>query len=425
MTRARQHASQILGLSLRAATAALALASVLPLMVVVTQPAEAQTYKNIHDFTGGQDGAFPYAGLTMDKAGNLYGTANKGGIGYGTVYKLTHKGSGWTLTPLYSFLSSGNGDGIYPEARVTFGPNGTLYGTTVGGGTYLEGTVFNLKPPARACTTALCPWTETVLYSFQQGTDGHNPWFGDLIFDKAGNIYGTTVYGGEFGYGTVYELMLSGGTWTESVLYNFSGGSDGGNPYAGLTFDTAGNLYGTTEAGGSSNLGTVFQLSPSGSGWAERVLYNFQGGTDGGNPYTGLIFDDLSGNLYGDTYAGGTVFELTLSGGIWTLKTLYIFSAGGGGPEGGTLAMDGAGNLYGTTQGLGAHNAGNVWELTPSGGGWTYKDLYDFEDGSDGGYPYGTLVFDAGGDLYGTTSTGGDLSCNNGNGCGVVWEITP
>ena len=392
----------------------------------------------IHNFTGGQDGGNPYTGLTMDKAGNLYGTTYYGGHDFGTVFRLKRSGSNWTLNPLYSFFGQTYGDGGLPDARVIVGPDGSLYGTTeVGGGTDCFGgvgcgTVFNLRPKPTACLTGpnSCPWTETVLYRFSGGPDGGSP-DGDLLFDQAGNIYGTTQYGGANDNGVVYELTPSGGSWTESVLYSFRGGSDGGVPYAGVIFDQAGNLYGTTRAGGdlgcsfigNYGCGTVFQLTPSGSGWAENVLYNFTGGNDGGLPNAGLI-SDKSGNLYGATITfgaggGGTVFELTPSNGSWTLKTLHSFTGAplvANGPHG-TLVMDGAGNLYGTTV-SGPVYYGTVFELSPSNGGWTYKDLYDFTGGSDGEFPYCNVVIDAKGNLYGTTYGGGS------QGVGVVWEIT-
>jgi len=401
----------------------------------------APTFKVLHNFTGGQDGGNPIAGMTI-RGGNLYGTASDGGTGYGTVYQLKHTGSKWIFNLLYSF-TSGN-DGANPAARVIFGPNGTLYGTTAQGGTYGYGTVFNLRPFPSVCKTALCPWMKTVLYAFEGGTDGAFPEGADVLFDQAGNIYGTTYNGGnDDGDGTVYELMPQGSGWTESVLYRFSG-SDGNRPDAGLIFDPSGNLYGTTTVGGDlgcnvvyqPGCGTVYELTPSQSGWTENILYQFQNGNDGSLPYAGLIFDP-SGNLYGATNnggtgGGGTVFELTPSNGTWALKTLYSFTGTacegffGGGPWG-TLFMDG-GNLYGTTVCDGAYGYGTVFELTPSGGGWSYTSLHDFTGGSDGGHPIGNVVFDSG-NLYGTAYDGGTgSSCSGGYGgygCGVVWEITP
>ena len=441
MANLRQFRNSIFGLSLGAATAALAIAFLL--IAVASQPSQAQTFKVLHTFTGGADGTSPFAGLTLDKAGNLYGTTNGGGAGYagyGTAYQLKHKGAGWTFNPLYSFKGSGNGgDGANPQARVIFGPNGTLYGTTSAGGGGNWGTVFNLRPSASACKSALCPWTETVLYAFGAGFDEKDPGYGDLLFDQAGNIYGTTLAGGNPNGGVVYELTPSGGGWTKTVLHEFSyAGGDGVDPYNGVIFDNAGNLYGTTGYGGSAacyeGCGVVYKLTPSGSGWIENVLYGFQGGNDGAHPYAGLILDP-SGNLYGATVWGGsggsgTVFMLTPSGSAWKYTLIYSFTGGSCGNAGrgpwGTLVMDGAGNLYGTTYCDGAYNFGNVWELSPSNGGWTYTSLHDFTGGSDGGNPVSNVVFDTSGNLYGTASTGGATGGKCGNvGCGVVWEITP
>jgi uncharacterized repeat protein (TIGR03803 family) len=429
MTNARQLHTLKLGLRVSAATGAVALAIVFALTMVASQAVQAQTFKVIHNFTGAQDGSFPLAGVTMDKAGNLYGTASSGGNGNGTVYRLKRSGSNWIVQPLYSFNQT---DGAFPEARVIFGPDGTLYGTTTYGGTANEGAVFRLRPPATACKTALCPWVETVLYDFSGGNDGASPGYGDLLFDQAGNIYGTTGAGGLLtcypgGCGTVYELTPSGGGWMESVLYSFGtgGGADGAFPFNGLIPDSAGNLYSTTSGGGTlgvTGLGTVFQLTPPGSGWTENILYDFQNAT--GNPSAGLVFDQ-NGNLYGATTnggsgGGGTVFQLTLSGGTWNLTTLYNFTGSPGCGPYGTLAIDAAGDtLYGTTYCAGANNAGSIFKLTNAGGSWTYTPLHDFADGSDGGYPTSSVILDANSNLYGTATQGGS------QGRGVAWEITP
>ena len=404
----------------RAATAA-AIAIVFAL-TALAEEAQAQTFKVIHTFTGGGDGANPYAGLTMDQAGNLYGTASVGGGGNGAVFRLSKKGSGWVFTPLYSF--QGPPDGATPQARVVFGPDGILYGTTSFGGACGGcGRVFSLKPYPTACTTALCGWQETVLYNFQGGSDGMNPALGDLIFDQAGNLYGTTSRGGHYGYGTVFELVPSQGGWTEKVLYSFTGGGDGSQPFAGLVLDKAGNLYGTTAYGGTYGWGTVYELTPSGSGWTVNVLHTFQGGNDGRYAFGGLIFDQ-SGNLYGDNwyagqYVGGTVFKLAPSNGSWTYSVVYSLSGSGYRGPAASLVMGGAGNLYGTTLNDGPYGSGNVFRLAPSGGGWTYTSLYDFTGGNDGGEPICNVTFDANGNLYGTTYYGGAY------GYGVVWEITP
>ena len=326
MTNSAQRQRWNLGLCFPAATAALAMAVVF-VVSVVSKPAQAQTFNVLHDFTGGQDGGTPIAELTMDRAGNLYGTTFYGGVqschtssgtGCGTVFKLSKKGSGWVFSPLYDF--AGNGDGANPAGKVVFGPDGSLYGTTFEFGGY-SGTVFNLKPQPTSCRAALCSWNQTLLYGFTGGSDGGNP-YGGVVFDKAGNLYGTTFSGGQKGgqvcgdgagstCGVVYELTKSGSIWTETVLHTFTGGADGSNPGNGLVLDGAGNLYGTTTTGGSGLYGTAFQLSPSGSGWTENVLYSF--GLNGGTEPWGALIFDAAGNLYGTTLYGApsTVFELT------------------------------------------------------------------------------------------------------------------
>jgi uncharacterized repeat protein (TIGR03803 family) len=399
-------------------------------MAVAAIPsAQAQTFNVLHTFTGGGDGGNPYSGLTMDQAGNLYGTAYAGGSGYGTVYRLKRSGANWILNPLYSF--AGGTDGANPEARVIFGPDGLLYGTTlfggvVGCGPSGCGTVFDLRPTPRTCTAALCPWTETVIHRFASGADGNYPEFGDLIFDRIGNAYGVTYDGGSGGLGTVFELTPSEEGWTENVLYNFPSSRNDGIFPGAVTRDAAGNLYGTTFNGGPSNNGTVFQLTYSpGVGWKENVLYSFENGSDGGLPIAGVIFDQ-SGNLYGATEnggsgGGGTVFELTPSNGNWIYNLLYSFPGGYRCGPVGNLVRDRAGNLYGTTVCDGANQAGSVFELTPSGGSWTYTSLHDFTGGGDGAVPTSNLIFDNNGSLYGTAAYGGGLACN----CGVVFEIMP
>ena len=377
--------------------------------------------KLLHSFSGGKDGETPYTGLTVDKAGNLYGTtlyAESGpcyGRGCGGVFKLSYHGSGWVFTPLYSF--QGGNDGSCPTARVTVGPDGSLYGTTRGQADYPcvpsgYGTVFSLRPPPTGCTTALCPWTETVLHTFTGGADGANP-EAELIFDQAGNLYGTTVAGGQNGNGVVFQLTPAGSGWTEHVLYNFTGGADGGSPAAGLIFDPAGNLYGTTVYGGVGNLGTVFQLARAGSGWTENVLYSFAGGVDGQNPYASLIRDS-AGNLYGTT--SSAAYELSPSSGGWTFSVIYNIGSGVGYCS--SLAMDASGNLYGTTESGGPYGTGTVFKLAPSSGGWTPTVLYEFDRGG-GSNPLGGVIGDEKGNLYGTNLYGGAY------GGGVVFELTP
>jgi uncharacterized repeat protein (TIGR03803 family) len=408
-----------LNLDVRIRTIAVSAAIALAVAIIAAPAAQAQALSVLHTFTGGQDGGKPSAGLTIDQAGNFYGTTTYGGAGYGTVFKLSHAGSGWTLSTLYIF--QGGSDGAYPIARVLFGPDGALYGTTNGGGDSGFGTVFSLRPPITACRSVQCLWTETVLHRFTGFGDGTNPGYGDLAFDAAGNIYGTTYSGGQGGGGTVFKLTPSGGSWTESVLYSFSqSGNAGYLPYAGVVLDAVGNLYGTTLGGGINSQGVVFQLTHPGSSWMETVLHLFGGSNDGEGPYGTLIMDQ-QGNLYGSTYKGGstgagTVYELQPSGNSWTYSILADLPAfaNEGGPTG-ALAMDAAGNLYATTYADGFVGAGNVFELTPSGGSWTYIDLHDFNR-QDGYHPYGSVGLDAHGNIYGTTF---------GPGWGEVWELTP
>ena len=292
-----------------------------------------------------------------------------------------------------------------------------------------------MQAPSHACGSSFCSWTQVVLHQFNALPDAGVP-ESSVIFDRAGNLYGTTAYGGtgicyndihlNYGCGTVYKLTPSNGGWTETILYSFQGGSDGETPVGGLIFDAAGNLYGTTEGGGAYGYGTIFELSPSGGGWTESIVHTFAY-SDGADPYGNLIAD-ASGNLYGVTETGGAdtsgvVFELSHPGN-WTFNLLYSFPYGS--PPAGTLVFDGSGNLYGATVAGGAYGNGTAYKLTLSNGSWTATDLHDFQT-SDGTLPNGALVFDSAGNLYGTSAYGGigfDGPCY-GVGCGTVWEITP
>jgi uncharacterized repeat protein (TIGR03803 family) len=337
-------------------------------------------------------------------------------------------GGGWNQEVLHAFGKTAS-DGKEPEAALIFDAKGNLYGTTAGGGVNGRGTVFELMPNGDGT------WTEQVLYSFgaESSKDGQLP-YGSLIFDKTGNLYGTTQQGGAYSsYGTVFELSPSaGGTWTETVLYSFGSTVDTGvSPHAGLVFDAGGNLYGTTPSGGTHGEGAVFELSRATSGvWTENVIYNFgaNGAGDGHNSKTPLIFD-AHNNLYGTTttggaYGPGTVFELSpvAGGGTWTENILFSFGASslsGIYPEAGVI-FDAAGNLYGTASEGGANERGTVFRLSPSeSGSWTENVLCDFPAASnaDGSDPNGGLIFDASGNLYGTTVGGGTP------GGGTVFEI--
>jgi uncharacterized repeat protein (TIGR03803 family) len=397
--------------------------------ISIVPAAQAQSFTLLHAFSGPQDGDVPQGGPVMDRAGNLYGTTTMGGRdGFGTVYKLSRAGAGWILTNLYTF--SGGTDGGSPFGPVTFGPDGTLYGTTAEGGANRLGTVFNLRPPATVCHATQCPWVETVIHSFS-GSDGFSPEYGGLIFDAAGNIYGTAAGGGigcRSGCGLVYKLTKSCSSWTENVLYFFTGGSDGETPYGGVAFDRAGNLYGSTFYGGTNGSGTLFQLTNTGAAWTETTLQAFSGsGDQGGNPYAGPVLDQ-QGNLYGTTsdggsLNGGTVYQLQPSGdGNWTLNVLYSFDELGKPFD--TPTLDTAGNLYATTS-QGGNGVGSVIKLTRGSDGWSYTELYDFPDDFSNGYaPVGSVVLDSSGNIYGTTALGGNQTnnCPDG-GCGVVFEI--
>jgi uncharacterized repeat protein (TIGR03803 family) len=396
-------------------------------LAVLSCVAEAQSLTVLHNFTDGADGSGPFAGITFDQQGRIYGTTPSGGSYQdGTVYRLAREGEGWVLSPLYSFGSQGN-DGNYPYARVVFGPDGLLYGTTIHGGAEGYGTVFSLQPPATACKAALCPWVETVIHSFTLA-DGAYPGYGDLTFDQAGNIYGTTIDSSGSG-GVVFKLTRSGRAWTESVLWSFTGGSDGSNPVSGVIFDSAGNLYGTTSSGGSDFNGTVYELSPTPSGWSETTLHSFDTCCGDG----GLIWDahgnlfGIAGVPYGEGEGPSAAYELTPQNGVWSFTQLQDFGDQLDGPIS-SPTFDSQGNLYGPLP-SGGNGFGQIFKLTPSGNQWLYTSFYQFESSCINGslcYPVGAVTFDASGNMYGTTAYGGAEDGQNcPPGCGTVWEITP
>jgi len=404
--------------------ALLVMALMLPALAVA-----ASKYKVLHRFTGGADGANPQGGLVFDPAGSLYGTTMFGGMsptncgrsGCGTVFKLTpNKDGSWTEKVLYNFcLLTDCSDGVFPRnASLIFDTAGNLYGTTDGINNGKSGVVFKLTPNSDGS------WTEEVLHTFTDSPDGSLP--DGLIFDTAGNLYGTTELGG-VGVGTVFELTPnSDGSWTESLLYSFTGSPDGAIPLAGVIFDAAGNLYGTTSNGGASGQGTVFKLTPNSNGsWTESTLYSFTGRKDGAMPLAGLAFDP-AGNLYGTTVLGGSkdwgvTFMLAPNSNGWGESVLHNFEDHPAAAPQATMIFDATGNLYGTTSNNynNSRGKGAVFELTPeSGGHWGYRVLHAFQN-KPAAYPFDSLVLDSAGNLYGTAA-----DCGRGYKCqGVAFEI--
>jgi uncharacterized repeat protein (TIGR03803 family) len=396
-------------------------------VVAASLTAHSQTYSVVHRFSY-TDGANPLAGLIV-VGGNLYGTTNQGGsVGAGTVFEINSAGE---ETVLHNF--TGEADGGYPEGALVL-VGGNLYGTTSGGGANGAGTVFEVtlksgtlcgvSASGGSSCGATTPGVETVLYSFTGKADGTTP-ESALVADSNGNLYGTTNAGGTNDLGAVFELVRPttvNGSWTQKVLYSFGTGTDGASPVAGVTFDAAGNLYGTTSAGGASGNGTVFQLTPSQSGWAEHVLYSFQQESDGGVPYAGIVV--AGGKLYGATTdggdsgqnGGGTVFELTPSNGSWNFTVLYHIPGWGISGSYQNLLVSGS-TIYATTHCDGTASLGTVYELTSSGGTWTSTSLHEFAGGTDGTYSFSNLVL-SGGALYGTTKIGGN------NDYGTVFKVT-
>jgi uncharacterized repeat protein (TIGR03803 family) len=385
--------------------------------MIAAHPAQAQSETVLYNFYDDYIGANP-SGLTSDGAGNLYGATYMGGtFGYGTVFKLSPKAAGgWNLTSLHNF--AGGTDGRNPWCNVIFDSAGNLYGTAFYGGANENGVVFELSPAGKG-------WTENILYTFASdgNGDGANPVDG-LIMDANGNLYGTTYNGGDTSVpGTVFELSRSAGVWKEQVIYDIAGGAG----YAGLTIDAAGNIFG---AGAS----TAFELSPNGQGgWNPSVIHSFypcvlysHAKGDGSCAYGTPVFD-RSGNLYGTTYSGGaegygTVYKLSPGKkGRWSEKIVHSFRGpekDGSNPFSG-ITFDARGNIYGTTASGGGRDEGTAFELRAPVGEGYYKEkvLWSF-NGVDGYAPYATLILDAAGNLYGTTF---GLSQYGGN----VFEITP
>lgn len=384
--------------------------------------------KTLYTFASGYAN-HPTADVVADTAGNLYGTIEFGGAGYGFVFELSPNGKGqWTYSVIYSF--TGGGDGAFPQGSLTFDSAGNLYGTAVGGGDTGPslGTVFELSPGQNG------GWSLTNSYSFTGNADGSAPLSG-VTLDAAGNLYGTTSQGGA-GYGAIYELTPSGNGWQETTIHDFAYGIDGGYPNTNLTLDRKGNVYGSVIYGGTNNEGYVFQYHKQKSGWKGTVLHNFGDGDAGGTSYGSLVLDK-TGNLYGTTALydrttqlwNGSVFELTKPSHEylptqqnWPVTTLYQFDgANGGFPT--DLTFDKKGNIYGPDATGGANASGSIYKLTPSMNNgqivWTQSTLYDFTGADDGCSPGPNVIFDKpeSGQLYGFTE-----SCGANNN-GTVFEV--
>jgi uncharacterized repeat protein (TIGR03803 family) len=375
------------------------------LIVTAGQPACAQTETVLHSFNAsGTDGYNPYSGLAIDKDGNLYGTTLYGSNLFapdGTVFKVTPDG---VETVLYNFLGAPDGSEPY-YSGVVRDAAGNLYGTTIRGGTNDLGIVYKIAPNG----------TETVIHNFSPTHDGYYP-YGGVILGKQGALYGTTYTGGAAGVGTVYKVLRTRKA-TETVLYNFGGQQDGCYPsQENLVLAKDGTLYGTTYSCGPSANGTVFKIAPDGT---ETIIHAFNAdGSDGVNPYGGLIFDK-AGNIYGTTYQGGTkgfgtVYKITPTGAESVVYSFKGDGTDGTNPYGGVV-VDPKGNIYGTTYLGGTKGFGTVFKITPSG---TETVLHSFTD-TDGSHPYAGVIRDKKGVLYGTTVNGGDF------GYGTVFKIVP
>ena len=403
--------------------------AVFALGMMSPQAALAQTETVLHNFTGSPDGAYLQSSALLRRGGSVYGVAEFGGTyNHGAVFQLTASNGTWDETILYNF--TGGQDGSYPIGALIADTAGNLYGETNAGGSQNAGVVFELSNSGGS-------WEQKVLHNFGSGFDGANPQ-GPLVFDSRGNLFGTTVLGGGLNGGTVFEMTPVNGAWSETVLHSFGATNDGYLPYGGLTLDAAGNVYGTTQAGGANpclglGCGIVFELVAA-TGWTENILHQFGGGSDGIYPNSTPIFDRV-GNLYGSTVFGGglgqcsagidtttcgTVYKLSPgSNGAWTETILHRFTGGTGGSQPNSpLAFDGAGNLYGETAQTSSSNGGLFRLTAKTGGGWAFRLFFTF-DGTDGANPEGGLRVSSKGVLYGTTIYGG------ANGYGVVFAVKP
>jgi len=444
---------------------AIARRSVLPMLaaaLVLPCAAGTATLTTLYSFTDLSDGGFPEANLVISSNGSLFGTTASGGSGWGTVFQMipSNGGATWTEKTIYEF--TGGADGANPIADLAMGNNNVLYGTTYSGGLYGYGTVFQVSPGSGGS------WNQKVLYSFAGGSDGANPAAGITFYSKNGVLYGTTVNGGSANLGTVFELIPAKTGWTEKVLHTFVGGVDGANPLADLALTSTGTLYGTASQGGQYVVtnqppnctttspctlqawGVAFELTPMGGGnFTETLLYTFTGGTDGGSPESSLVMGS-SGAMYGTTFWGGantgcpigdfpqgcgTVYQLlppAQGSTTWTEKVLYAFtghSTDGSHPYG-NLGISTSGELFGTTFSGGGTSdvcsadayfgCGTVFAVKPSKTGtWTKSNIMALPGSPGPGNPNG-LALAKGGNMYGTSITGG-----NTGGFGTVFLMTP
>lgn len=412
---------------------------VVAMVALVPLGASAGTETVIYGFTGGSDGATPYAVPTMDGNGNLYGTTLYGGAyGNGIVYKLTHSKSGWSESILHSF--AGGSDGAVPYGGVILDAQGNIYGGTREGGANCSscGVVYELSPGKHG------KWKETILYSFHGNQDSEGGPLGALTLDGKGNLYGGTAgnssCGTDYYYGIVFELHHTNTGWKERDLHDFCGTDGDGPDYGQLVFDSAGNLYGTSGFGGSGGLGVVFELSPAAHHqWTFTTIHSFT--SDEGGVADGGLTIDASGNLYGAAADGGAQGNGSIyrfapqGGGVWSETTPHAFD---GAPDGvlpfQNPVFDANGNLYGTTYSggdiSGCYDAcGTIYELVPQmDGTWTESVVYDFgtlSGGADGYQPVAGLIGDGKGHFYGTTTKGGDVSGVRPCDCGAVYEFRP
>jgi uncharacterized repeat protein (TIGR03803 family) len=396
-------------------------AAVLSVLALSLTTVTATTTDVIFSFEE-DEGEYADTDLETDGAGNIYGTTVLGGdFGGGTVFQLSPTPNGWVHTTLYSF--TGGADGGEPYKGVTLDRDGNLYGTAVTGGSgNCEGgcgVVYKL-------THSGAKWTYRVIHAFTGGDDGSGPG-ARVTVDHAGNIYGMAPTGGAYGLGTIYKIRQgSHGAPAFKVIHAFTGGADGATGSAGRMVIRDGHLYGAATAGGTYGSGVVFELTPRGRGeWDFSTIYSFRGQPDGSFPYGALLFDAL-GNIYGTTYYGGangigSVYQLSPQAmGEWKESVLYSFQEGSDGNSPiSNLVFDNAGNLYGTTS-EGGLGSGTIFKLSPVGNGsWTETVVHAFEGPPDGGFSYNGMVVDAFGNFYGATVHGGT------DDDGSVYKFTP